>query len=274
MSDAPRRDPGAEASMSLSDSTARRRGIVVSLCWILNVALLLGIALWILTDVPAGALLEGQWPQLLPEWEGRVVGGHAAIDAINRRITWLAALRVAAIISAAPILLGLAWGAPRHRQFRSWLAVLTLAAGWLALLTSVPELAWLGHSWRVARDVPKLDPLAAELRAHWPREDGASDWLGPYSLYTTGTSSVLTPLTSRSEERGVAIRSIERSPEGALRFVVVDQGVWAWLEWHPEGSRPASFLGGLSTPWELEHSSALDDGWFAAAYSLDPNTPW
>jgi hypothetical protein len=249
------------------------RGVVISLCWLLNITLLVGVAIWILTDVSAGALLAGQWSRLWPEWKVRVVG-PAAIDAITRRITWLAVLRVVAMASGAGILLGLAFGAPRHRRLRSWLGVLTLAAGWLALLTSVPDLAWLGQSWRIARDVPKLETFAAELRAHWPQEDGASDWLGPYSLYATGTSSVLTPLTSQSDKRGIAIRWIERSPDGALRFAVVDQGAWAWLEWHPEGSRPASFLGGLRTPWELEHASALKDGWFATAYSLDPRTPW
>jgi hypothetical protein len=261
----------AEPPPSTEPRSHQFRGVVVSLCWLLNIAILLGIALWILTDVPAGALLQGQWSRTLPAWE---LPPHPASDAINRRITWLAELRVAAAASGMVILAGLAFGAPRHRQLRSWLGVLTLAAGWLALLTSVPEVAWAGQRWRVARDVPKLEPLAAVLRADWPREDGVSDWLGPYSLYASGTSSVLTPLTSRSEERGVAIRSIERSPEGALRFAVLDQGALVWLEWHPEGSRPASFLGGLSTDWELDQSSSLGDGWFAAGYSLDEKIPW
>jgi hypothetical protein len=206
---------------------------------------------------------------VLPEWETSSVG-HPTIDEINRRITWLAVLRVAAIASGAGILSGLALGAVRHRRLRTWLAVLTLAAGWLALLTSVPEVAWVGQRWRIARGVPKLEPLAAELRAHWPREDGASDWLGPFSLYVSGTSSVLTPLTSRAEERGVAIRAIERSAKGVLRFGVSDQGAEVWLEWHPDGSRPASFQGGLDTPWELEHSTPMGGGWFATRYASSP----
>ena len=239
---------------------------VVTAAWLVNVAIVLGIIGWIVVDVSAGDLLQRQWTRLLPHWHKELTD-HEIIIGVNRRITWLAALRVGAIVSAAGILAGLIWGAPRQRRIAAWLAATALAAGWLATLTSTSELTWLGQRRRAASEVPKIESLADDLRRKWPEEDGVSEPLGPYSLYSSGTSSILTPLTNRSREKsGVEIVSVERSPAGALQFEVPDQRYRVWLEWHPEGSEPASFVGGLEAYHELKRSSSLGNGWYATRY--------
>jgi hypothetical protein len=257
---APAASPMAEAS------SHRFRGRVVSLCWLLNVAILLGLIAWIVVDIRAGSLLQDQWTRLLPNWH-KLLTDHEIIIGVNRRITGLAALRGGAIVSAVGILAGLIWGAPRQRRIAAWLAATALAAGWLAALTSTSELTWLGQRWRLAQSAPKFKSIAAELRGQWPEGDGARDSLGPFSLYSTKSASVLTPLTSKTAAGGAPLLAIERSPEGALRFQTLDQSKHAWLEWHPEGSEPASFVGGLEAYHELKRSSSLGNGWYATKYA-------
>jgi hypothetical protein len=241
------------------------RGVVISLCWLANVIILLAVIGWIVVDVRAGNLLSRQWTQMLPRWR-TILADHEIIVGINRRISWLAVLRVGAIFSAAGILAGLIWGAPRQRRIAAWLAATALAAVWLAALTSTSELTWMGQRWRLAQKAPKLEPIAAELQNQWPAGDGATDSLGPFSLYSTKSASVLVPLTSKTTIVGIPLVTIERSPHGALRFQTVDQSQHPWLEWHPEGSEPASFVGGLEAYHELNRSSPLGNGWYATKY--------
>jgi hypothetical protein len=243
----------------------RRGSVIISLCWLVNAAILLGIIGWIVVDVRAGNLLQDQWTRLLPHWR-KLLTDHEIIIGVNRRITWLAALRVGAIVSAVGILAGLIGGAPRQRRIAAWLAATALAAVWLAALTSTSELTWAGQRWRSAQTAPTLEPIAAELRKHWPEGDGATDSLGPFSLYSTKSASVLTPLTSKAATGGTLVRTIERSPKGALRFQTL--GPLPWLEWHPAGSEPASFTGGLEAYHELKRSSSLGNGWYATTYRV------
>ena len=65
-----------------------------------------------------------------------------------------------------------------------------------------------------------------------------------------------------------AISAIERSDAGGLRFELADGDAGAWLEWHPAGEAPASFVGGLQGAYELVRASDLADGWFLARYRV------
>ena len=64
----------------------------------------------------------------------------------------------------------------------------------------------------------------------------------------------------------MSFAAIERSPEGALRFDLAGNDDDAWLEWHPPGSAPASFTGGLDTGYSLQRATQLGGGWFLVTY--------
>jgi hypothetical protein len=75
------------------------------------------------------------------------------------------------------------------------------------------------------------------------------------------------PLTTPESRVGVApFSAIERSEAGGLRFELAGPEGGAWVEWHPAGERPASFVGGLETRYELARSADLGEGWFVARY--------
>ncbi len=238
----------------------------VSWLWAFNALLLGGLCLWIWNDIRFMEPAVYKWnlpgiknipptqippPEMIPMTWGR----------------WLAFrfLAVAAAASFAGIIVGLFLGAARHRSVRTWLAVLGLAAAWLGLATSWRDVAWAGRRWRAANLVEAFEPFASSLRENWPTHDGASDALGPYSAYPLGDVRMVMPLTARTAG-GVPFTSIERSPAGGLRFELAGTERGAWLEWHPQGSSPASFRGGLDAGYELLRSSALQRGWYVAQY--------
>ena len=62
---------------------------------------------------------------------------------------------------------------------------------------------------------------------------------------------------------------IERDPSGGLRFALSGAERGDWLEWHPAGHAPQSFIGGLEDRHELLQAAALGDGWHLARYQPD-----
>ncbi len=92
--------------------------------------------------------------------------------------------------------------------------------------------------------------------------------------YPVGHPSMLmlltTPVVSQS---GIAVAAVERSPDGGFCFQLTGTESGGWLEWHPPGGRPDSFVGGLVTTYNLRRSSSLGNGWFLVQYA-EPNCPW
>ncbi len=63
-----------------------------------------------------------------------------------------------------------------------------------------------------------------------------------------------------------AISVVERGSAGQLRFQLagVEQG--DWIEWHPAGSQPASFVGGICDIFEMSRSDELGNVWYMVKY--------
>ena len=253
--------PQAPAAAEIAAAgDGRAAGRATSWLWAAQVALLLGAAAWIAVDgqfmrpaeqLPATAAGQAKGPQTLPMSTGRLVA------------LWVVGL--AAVTTLALVFVGLFFGAPRHRRITSWLAIVALTAAWLGLLTSWPDLQWAGQRWRLQRHVATVAPLAGDLRRQWPTADGSHELLGPFSAYPAGSPRMLMPLTRRAATT-LDVAAVERAPQGGVRLQLVGREAGAWLEWHPAGERPASFTGGLDTPYRLERAADLGDGWFAARY--------
>jgi hypothetical protein len=239
---------------------------MASLAWAINVLLLIGLCAWIVSDPRIGPQMAAQWRQLNPQLY-RELSGSPAIAEANRRTATLQAIRVSAIVSFSVILTALFVGAPRHRGVRSWLALTALIAAWLTVFTAYASLAWAGQRWRVSRQVDSFEEIAAPLRDHWPGNDVMTDALGPFNAYPIGQPQMLMLLTTPpAAPPGVGFAAVERSPDGALRFDLTGNDERVWLEWHPAGSGPASFVGGLGGSYLLQRVSPLGRGWFLTLY--------
>jgi hypothetical protein len=62
------------------------------------------------------------------------------------------------------------------------------------------------------------------------------------------------------------VSAIERADDGSLGFEIRGEQPGTWLEWHPPGSQPATFVGGLDDDHDLNRVSPLGDGWYQVRY--------
>jgi hypothetical protein len=255
------------APPNVPKSTPQHRAVVIalSLMWTANIALLIGVFTWIWTD---GGFMRPISTQAKPPAAGQPAQSKVLLMSPGR-LNALVAVGLAAVATLAGMIDGLFFGAPRHRRIRSWLAFTTVVALWLTILTAWPQIAWAGLRWRVGRAVEAFEPIAAQLRDDWPTTDGSDPLVGVYSAYPPDKPRMLLLLGPKAaSDSGMRFTSIEKSPAGALRFELTGNEQDAWLEWHPEGSRPASFVGALMIQgeYELKQSAELAPGWYATRY--------
>src|SRR5262245_40857570 len=162
------------------------------------------------------------------------------------RVLLLTIAGIAAVVSAIGIFLGLFVGAHSHRRVRSWFAFTLLVAAWLTLLGSWRELAWHGQTFRMQHRLAAFETIAESLRSDWPTIDGERPHMGPFMAYPIGSPTMLMMLTKPDVlETKTSFASVEHDDDGTLRFELIGDEPDAWLEWHPPGSLPKSFVGGL-----------------------------
>jgi hypothetical protein len=256
------------ATETLEQRLARthwRRDLLIRLCWLVNLLVLLAMAAWIAQD---GRFMQPQTTRTATSEAGEY---HFEIFQTmfmppDKRQHFVR-LTIAAAVSGLGILVGLFLGPPRHRRLLTWLAVTALVAAWLALAVAWPKLNLAGQQIRMSRHLSGFEEVVNELRDSWPTEDGASQALGPFSAYPIGAPTLLMPLTARAAIEGLPIQSITRSSEGALGFQLGGGEQGAWLEWHPKGSIPKSFLSGLQVSYKLTDVRGLGGGWRLTRYA-------
>ena len=175
----------------------------------------------------------------------------------------LAGLTIAALATAAGIFIALFAGSHAHRRLRSWFAFTLLVAAWLAVVVGWRELAWQGQRLRLRMDLDTFDTLAHSLRQDWPQTDGERSGLGSFMAYPQGTPQMLLVLKPQSDP---PVSAVERADDGTLGFELRDDESGAWLEWHPKGSMPQTFVGGLEAEYDLGRAAPLGRGWYLVRY--------
>jgi hypothetical protein len=230
--------------------------------WIANIVALVGLAAWVFWD-PAflataikfrsglDALIHGQ----------RSVGEIAG--KFMQPAAFLALVLVASVVTLAAIFLGLFIGSARHRQLRAWLAFTMLVALWLTLAVGWPEFTWQGQRFRMRSVLPEFGKIATALRDDWPSADGVRAGLGTYMAYPQGKPRMLMMLTSQTDP---PISAVERADDGTLGFELRGDPGGAWLEWHPDGSTPRGFVGGLQSEYDFGRAAPLGGGWYLVRY--------
>ncbi len=216
------------------------------LWWVLNLVLLAAVSGWIFRD-------------------GRSLG---VIRSLPAGAGILAATILGLILaSLSGILVGLFQGPTWRRSMKAWLAFTALVSAWCALCVSWPSLYWLGQTVRVRGDIAAYEVPVQELREDWPGKDGESPTLGPFLAYPLNQPQTLLPIgVAHVPGADAPVTAVERSELGALRLQLAGAESGAWLEWHPEGSIPKSFIGGLQTSYELLRQAELQPGWYLVRY--------
>lgn len=252
--------------MTESRRIDRLRGVAVSVLWGLNVTALVGVSAWMLLDARFSQVLHAQLSELSAS-DGAELAPVRDWSALGWRLPALRVAVVCAAVSLAGVFLGLFVGASRHRQIRAWLACMSLVAGWLTLAMKRQDLHWAGQWLRARSNVARFEHVAASLRDAWPTEDGEHCQLGPFMAYPQEQPVTLILLSSPSVPDGsLTFSTVERSETGGLRFHLDGADRDVWLEWHPPGELPDSFVGGLQDGHELARFSRCGDQWFLAAY--------
>lgn len=236
-----------ESDSSTTQASGAR--IPVGVWWVLNLVMLISIAGWIALDGRALGRLE-RWP-LGVDARLRLFGGMAVA------------------FSFAGIAVGLINGPPSYRSLKAWFALTALLSAWCALYAAWPSLYWFGQAARVQANVPAYIQLALELRNHWPERDGQSSQLGDYRVYHAGDAQTLLPMGPVPVPGAAPVAAVERTSKGPIRFQMAGAETGAWVEWHPTGTEPASFVGGLENRYQLERQVQLRPEWYLVRYRED-----
>ncbi len=248
----------------LRDLVLGRHPVVL---WIINAGVLFLLAGWIVWD----ARFTSTWDQL--EYEIGLAPDSSKLDEfastflLQWKIYLLGGILVVSAISLGLMTVGLTMGARGHRALSSWMVALSLACCWLGLATGWDDMIWVGKRLRIDSQIAAFQPIADSLLSNWPTADGERQELGPFMAYPADKPQTLILLTTPDiAQHGLTFSSVEKSDRGGIRFQLSGKERGVWLEWHPAGQAPASFVGGLLEPHFLKRSVSLGDGWFLVRY--------
>lgn len=229
---------------------------------------------WAFTDPQFGTLAAWFSPHGHADdslWE-RIIRARAA--GAHLRLTLLIVLGLAVVTISAVHAVGWLVRSPRTYRLRSLMLATLLTALWLGLLSNHSAVCWQGDRMRMRMGLNGLQSLADRLRTHWPESDGELPEAGPFLAYPTGRPRTLILLTPPSlAPWSATISAVDRSDHGVLRFQLTGPGADDWVEWHPDGHRPAPFTGGLEDRHRFERSATLGGGWYLVRYRGDSPQP-
>ena len=242
---------------------------VLSFCWALNLIVIVWLAVWIYRDPLFDDTLHWTLSDLGVKRTGiELESVTSRSDEIGTQKVRLQLLLSVGGFSLLGILIGLVIGPQRFRRISAWLGAVTLMSAWIALVLSHHSLAWSGQQSRARAARGEFESIRLDLIENWPAHDGRRPDLGPFSAYPENRPTLLMRLNQPNEDAPFAFKLIERSEGGGLRFALTGLERGAWLEWHPPGETPESFIGGLGDNYKLTRQAALGDGWYLTRYQL------
>lgn len=228
--------------------------------WLTSVICLVVLTVWLFSDSTFHTWDAAQAARSAPPFD--LLAGPLAAR-LGPRVALLWVLWLGGALATVGAFVALFAGARAHRRLRWWLVFVLLVALWLTLAVGWRELAWQGQRFRLWTRLGDFAPLAASLRDDWPTVDGDRAGLGAFSAYPIGRPWMLLVLSSPTNP---AVSAVERGDVGALRFELRGHDRGAWLEWHPAGSQPQSFTGGLENQYHLVRATPLGGGWYLVRY--------
>lgn len=120
---------------------------------------------------------------------------------------------------------------------------------------------------RLWTQLDEYEPVAAELRGNWPIRDGELPNVGTFMAYPQGNPRMLMILVGQRSDAAIPpFSAVERDDDGSLKFELAGDETGSWLEWHPAGSTPDNFTGGLENTYTRGRSAPLGNGWYLVRY--------
>ena len=251
-----------------SDPKSAPKRSLVSLFWIINLALAAGIAGWILLDARFEASVDWFRYHTFQSGDDLLLRDMGDWWWLKLRNTTTIAIASVALVSNLLMFAGLAMGSRWQRSITSWLLATSLVAIWLALALHWEDVAWIGKRYRIERFVRELAPIAENLNRDWPRCDGEREPIGPFMAYPASSPRTLILLTLPELQSGSTTFGVVEGGRGIVRFELVGVERGDWLEWHPSGTEPESFWSGLGEHYQLDKSQSLDNQWFLVRYQF------
>ncbi|MCC9656184.1 hypothetical protein [Rhodopirellula halodulae] len=255
----------SEPSDARSNPTTKRRHqrrAGWSWLWLAQAISLLGLAIWAALDPLFSKVSR------LSAWQTWQVGlNHWRVPLL----VLIAALAIGSLLLLLVRFLARSNQRMRSRSLAQLLAITTLAAAWCGMLIHLDSIAWQGKRIRFVARVDQLEAIAAPLRTDWPQQDGEVSQVGPFMAYPFGRPKTLVLLQApRVTERAVYVSSIERGDDGSIKLQLTGTDGGDWAEWHPEGSRPKSFVDGLFELHRLDFATPIGRGWYLVRYQSGP----
>jgi hypothetical protein len=183
------------------------------------------------------------------------------------RLVLLGLISISAVVTTLSLGFGAMAGPREFRTLKSWLVLVGLIGAWFGLIGSWSSICWIGKKYRMRGERDVFAAIATSLREDWPQQDGNRPEIGPFMAYPVGQPSTLILLTLPDlPDTNATISLVERSRGGGLHFELAGSERGDWLEWHPAGAKPASYIGGLMEPRDLVRFESLGDGWYLVRY--------
>ena len=238
--------------------------------WALSAVLMIVVAGLAYFDPQFESLVRHLWLTLS---EGSVPSATAtelAARAPSNRVVFalVGLVFVPAVLALSLVLYGTFLGPKPYRSLKSAIGLMSLFCLWTGLAFSLSNIAWYGKQARVRSLLNRLEPIVEELNAQWPEEDSESPTLGPFKAYPlTNPTTLILLISPALPESKVRLTEVTRTGDNELRFLLAGSEYGDWLEWHPPGSQPDSFQGGLGEQNQLVRYDKLDTNWFLVRYN-------
>lgn len=248
--------------------------------WMVHLATLLAATVWSMLDLRFGTTLDVfNLPVLISSATSGSVNDDIAASPMGtfagaadqvglvRTIAFFLVVMIASATLLALCLRLLIRRQLHSRSITTLLSVCAVTALWCSAIVNQEALAWHGSRLCIAAQFSDLESIADPLRHDWPESDGDLDGVGPFMAYPFGRPTTLILLHSRPILGDqLCIAAVERCQQGAVKLQLDGTGHDDWAEWHPRGSQPESFVGGLGDPHQLESTATLGRGWHLVRY--------
>ncbi|MEZ6088666.1 MAG: hypothetical protein R3C05_11695 [Pirellulaceae bacterium] len=235
--------------------------------WLIQIATILSLIVW--------AMLDLQFESLVRSMRSIIVDPGTTVQSTTQLVGSMRPVFLLVIVSVGFLSLAMltvnifrSTKGLQSRSIASLLAITTTIAVWCGLAINYPSLAWQGKRLRVAIQVQQLEHFVQPLRDEWPRVDGELPEIGPFMAYPFGRPITLILLEPPAlSGTGLCVSAIERGADGSIRLQLSSIGHDDWAQWHPVGSRPKSFVGGLGNTYDLQSTTPLARGWYLVRYN-------
>ena len=232
--------------------------------WIANSAALLVLVVWIAID-PLWSGPASEHVKYLPTSAQALFDQARTLPLVYACIA-LALLGL--VLISFVFWVGVSLLGSRHdRSIRSWMALTTNVALWIAFLATWNDIAWLGKGVRARHYIAPIAAISNDLRMDWPTGGGDSADYGPYMAYPITQPTSLILMTCPPVPKGMqTFNGAEKTPKGNVALPLVGNDGGDWLEWSSTGQPPDDFTTGLGQRMQLVRASKLDDHWFLVRY--------